>query len=128
MTNRSARRYFRGAPHARTIMGDDEEALTRREKRGEVGPKDLLAGLVFQLGAVTENVSRLVLNSPISCGFSLTFPSKANAKSTAVFLNKFHSRGLDRRLHSVSRLIRYSRSKSALEPLNRRKRQTSALG
>jgi hypothetical protein len=111
------------------IMGDDEEALTRlwREKRGEIEPKDLLASLVVQLGTVTENLRRL-LNLPIFYGFSLTFPSKANAESAAIFLNKFYSRGLDRRSQSVSRLVRYSRSKSALEPLNRRNRQASALG
>jgi predicted phage-related endonuclease len=54
------RRYFIGGSDARTIMGDDEAALTRLwlEKRGEVDPEDLSANLIVQLGVVTEPLNR----------------------------------------------------------------------
>jgi predicted phage-related endonuclease len=41
-------------------MGHDEGALIRlwREKRGEVGPKDLSGNLIVQLGVVTEELNR----------------------------------------------------------------------
>ena len=50
------RRTFIGGSDARTIMGDDENALVRlwREKRGEVEPEDLSGNLIVQLGVVTE--------------------------------------------------------------------------
>ncbi len=54
------RRTFIGGSDARIIMGDDEAGLIRlwREKRGEVGPKDLADNLVVQLGAVTKDLNR----------------------------------------------------------------------
>jgi predicted phage-related endonuclease len=41
-------------------MGNDEPALIRlwREKRGEVGPEDLSANLLVQLGKATEDLNR----------------------------------------------------------------------
>jgi YqaJ-like viral recombinase domain len=55
------RRYFIGGSDARIIMGQDEKALLRlwQEKRGEVGPEDLSANLIVQLGMVTEDLNRL---------------------------------------------------------------------
>jgi predicted phage-related endonuclease len=54
------RRYFIGGSDARIIMGQDEKALIRlwQEKRGEVGPEDLSANLIVQLGLVTEDLNR----------------------------------------------------------------------
>ena len=48
------RRHFVGGSDARIIMGQDEKALIRlwQEKRGEVGPEDLSANLIVQLGVV----------------------------------------------------------------------------
>jgi hypothetical protein len=56
----SARRSFIGGSDARIIMGQDEKALIRlwQEKRGEVGPEDLSANLIVQLGVVTEDLNR----------------------------------------------------------------------
>ena len=52
------RRHFIGGSDARIIMGQDEKALIRlwQEKRGEVGPEDLSANLIVQLGVVTEDL------------------------------------------------------------------------
>src|SRR6201996_5870269 len=57
---RNGRREFLGGSDARTIMGDDEPALTRlwREKRGEIEPEDLSGVLPVQLGSVTEDLNR----------------------------------------------------------------------
>jgi hypothetical protein len=54
------RRNFIGGSDARIIMGQDEKALVRlwQEKRGEVGPEDLSANLIVQLGVVTEDLNR----------------------------------------------------------------------
>ena len=54
------RRTFVGGSDARTIMGDDEAALTRlwREKRGEIEPEDLSGHLIVQLGSITEDLNR----------------------------------------------------------------------
>jgi putative phage-type endonuclease len=54
------RRHFIGGSDARVIMGQDEKALIRlwQEKRGEVGPEDLSANLIVQLGLVTEDLNR----------------------------------------------------------------------
>jgi hypothetical protein len=54
------RRSFIGGSDARIIMGADENALVHlwREKRGEVGPKDLSGNLIVQLGAATEELNR----------------------------------------------------------------------
>jgi hypothetical protein len=54
------RRHFIGGSDARIIMGQDEKALIRlwHEKRGEVGPEDLSANLIVQLGVVTEDLNR----------------------------------------------------------------------
>src|ERR1700681_1391552 len=54
------RRQFIGGSDARTIMGDDENALLRlwREKRGEAEPEDLSGNLIVQLGVVTEPLNR----------------------------------------------------------------------
>ena len=54
------RRHFIGGSDARTIMGDDEEALLRlwREKRGEVEAQDLSNNLIVQLGKTTEDLNR----------------------------------------------------------------------
>jgi len=54
------RRHFIGGSDARTIMGDDENALLRlwQEKRGEVEPEDLSGILIVQLGVVTEHLNR----------------------------------------------------------------------
>jgi predicted phage-related endonuclease len=56
----SPRRHFIGGSDARIIMGEDEKALIRlwQEKRGEVGPEDLSANLIVQLGAATEGLNR----------------------------------------------------------------------
>jgi hypothetical protein len=55
------RRHFIGGSDARIIMGQDETALIRlwQEKRGEVGPEDLSANLIVQLGVVTEDLNRV---------------------------------------------------------------------
>jgi predicted phage-related endonuclease len=55
------RRHFIGGSDARIIMGQDEKALLRlwQEKRGEVGPEDLSANLIVQLGVVTEDLNRV---------------------------------------------------------------------
>jgi hypothetical protein len=55
-----SRRRFIGGSDARIIMGQDEKALIRlwQEKRGEVGPEDLSANLIVQLGLVTEDLNR----------------------------------------------------------------------
>jgi predicted phage-related endonuclease len=57
----SQRRHFIGGSDARIIMGQDEKALIRlwQEKRGEVGPEDLSANLIVQLGVVTEDLNRV---------------------------------------------------------------------
>ena len=57
---RIERRRFIGGSDARTIMGDDENALLRlwREKRGEMEPEDLSGNLIVQLGVVTEHLNR----------------------------------------------------------------------
>jgi YqaJ-like viral recombinase domain len=54
------RRDFIGGSDARIVMGQDEKALIRlwQEKRGEVGPEDLSANLIVQLGLVTEDLNR----------------------------------------------------------------------
>jgi predicted phage-related endonuclease len=54
------RRHFIGGSDARIIMGQDEKALIRlwQEKRGEVGPEDLSANLIVQLGLATEDLNR----------------------------------------------------------------------
>jgi predicted phage-related endonuclease len=54
------RRHFIGGSDARIIMGQDEKALIRlwQEKRGEVGPEDLSANLIVQLGVATEDLNR----------------------------------------------------------------------
>jgi predicted phage-related endonuclease len=59
-TERIDRRYFIGGSDARIIMGNDESALIRlrREKRGEVEPRDLSTNLVVQLGVATEELNR----------------------------------------------------------------------
>src|SRR5690242_2746369 len=56
----STRRSFIGGSDARTIMGNNEEALLRlwREKRGEAEPLDFSDNLIVQLGAATESVNR----------------------------------------------------------------------
>jgi predicted phage-related endonuclease len=56
----SDRRHFIGGSDARIIMSQDEKALIRlwQEKRGEVGPEDLSANLIVQLGVVTEDLNR----------------------------------------------------------------------
>jgi predicted phage-related endonuclease len=55
------RRHFIGGSDARVIMGQDDKALIRlwREKRGEVGPEDLAANLIVQLGVATEDLNRV---------------------------------------------------------------------
>jgi predicted phage-related endonuclease len=55
------RRHFIGGSDARIIMGQDEKALIRlwQEKRGELGPEDLSANLIVQLGVVTEDLNRV---------------------------------------------------------------------
>jgi predicted phage-related endonuclease len=54
------RRHFIGGSDARIIVGQDEKALIRlwQEKRGEVGPEDLSANLIVQLGLATEDLNR----------------------------------------------------------------------
>jgi predicted phage-related endonuclease len=56
----SKRRHFIGGSDARIIMGQDEKLLVRlwQEKRGEVGPEDLSANLIAQLGLATEDLNR----------------------------------------------------------------------
>ena len=57
---KSDRRSFIGGSDARTIMGNNENALIRlwREKRGEIEPEDLSGNLIVQLGLVTEELNR----------------------------------------------------------------------
>jgi predicted phage-related endonuclease len=59
--NWETRRHFIGGSDARVIMGQDDKALIRlwQEKRGEVGPEDLSANLIVQLGVVTEDLNRV---------------------------------------------------------------------
>ena len=54
------RRHFIGGSDARVIMGQDEKSLIRlwQEKRGEIGPEDLSANLIVQLGVATEDLNR----------------------------------------------------------------------
>jgi predicted phage-related endonuclease len=56
----SERKHFIGGSDARVIIGQDEKALIRlwQEKRGEVGPEDLSANLIVQLGLATEDLNR----------------------------------------------------------------------
>jgi predicted phage-related endonuclease len=56
-----SRRHFIGGSDARIIMGQDERALIRlwQEKRGEIGPEDLSANLMVQLGVATEDLNRV---------------------------------------------------------------------
>ncbi len=72
ITDSRDRRAFIGGSDARTIMGDDEQALLRlwREKRGEGEPEDLSGNLVVQLGAVTEDLNRrrYELNTGLTVG------------------------------------------------------------
>jgi putative phage-type endonuclease len=58
--NHTDRRSFIGGFDARVIMGQDEKTLIRlwQEKRGEIGPEDLSANLIVQLGLVTEDLNR----------------------------------------------------------------------
>jgi predicted phage-related endonuclease len=66
------RRHFIGGSDARIIMGQDEKALVRlwQEKRGEVGPEDLSANLIVQLGVVTEDLNRVWYSAlPPKCVF-----------------------------------------------------------
>jgi hypothetical protein len=51
-------RHFIGGSDARIIIGQDEKAVIRlwQEKRGEVGPEDLSANLIVQLGVATEDL------------------------------------------------------------------------
>ena len=58
--NNFDRRHFIGGSDARIIIGQDEKALIRlwQEKRGEIGPEDLSANLIVQLGVVTEDLNR----------------------------------------------------------------------
>jgi predicted phage-related endonuclease len=66
------RRHFIGGSDARIIMGQDEKALIRlwQEKRGEVGPEDLSANLIVQLGVVTEDLNRVWYSAfPPKCVF-----------------------------------------------------------
>jgi predicted phage-related endonuclease len=60
LADSAERRHFIGGSDARIIMGQDEKALIRlwQEKRGEVGPEDLSANLIVQLGVVTEDLNR----------------------------------------------------------------------
>jgi hypothetical protein len=55
-----SRRNFIGGSDARIIMGRDEKAPISlwKEKRGEVGPEDLSANLIVQLGLLTEDLNR----------------------------------------------------------------------
>jgi predicted phage-related endonuclease len=58
--NNIDRRHFLGGSDARIIMGQDGKALVRlwQEKRGDVGPEDLSANLIVQLGVATEDLNR----------------------------------------------------------------------
>jgi predicted phage-related endonuclease len=60
LADSASRRHFIGGSDARIIMGQDEKALIRlcQEKRGEVGPEDLSANLIVQLGVATEDLNR----------------------------------------------------------------------
>jgi predicted phage-related endonuclease len=62
LSSNTDRRHFIGGSDARIIMGQgqDEKALIRlwQEKRGEVGPEDLSANLIVQLGVATEDLNR----------------------------------------------------------------------
>jgi predicted phage-related endonuclease len=70
------RRHFIVGSDARIIMGQDEKALIRlrQEKRGEVGPEDLSANLIVQVGVVTEDLNRVwyernAVQSGLTCRF-----------------------------------------------------------
>jgi predicted phage-related endonuclease len=60
MAGSPSRRSFIGGSDARTIMGDDEDALLRlwREKRGDAEREDLSTNLIVQLGVATEDLNR----------------------------------------------------------------------
>ena len=69
------RRDFIGGSDARIIMGQDEKALIRlwQEKRGEVGPEDLAANLIVQLGVATEDLIKDICElQPVFIRFSST--------------------------------------------------------
>jgi hypothetical protein len=75
------RRDFIGGSDARIIMGQDEKALIRlwQEKRGEVGPEDLSANLIVQLGVVTED---LLIGSGTSATPDTSSPRFSRGSST----------------------------------------------
>jgi hypothetical protein len=60
LADSASRRHFIGGSDTRIIMRQDEKALIRlwQETRGEVGPEDLSANLIVQLGVVTEGLNR----------------------------------------------------------------------
>ncbi len=136
------RRHFIGGSDARIIMGQDEKALIRlwMEKRGEVGPEDLSANLIVQLGVVTDDLNRawyerdghvrrwcggrkhdpalarvLVRFRALPLGFL-----KTNSSAATIFIDEFDSSGLDRFPQSHSNFIRDSRTKTSFEALHRR--------
>src|SRR5215210_3917658 len=54
------RTSYLGGSDARTILGNDGDALVRlwQEKRGEVEPEDLSGNLLVQFGCATEELNR----------------------------------------------------------------------
>src|SRR4051794_31464272 len=59
-TVRIDRKSYLGGSDARTILGNDEDALVRlwREKRAEAEPQDLSGNLLVQFGCFTEELNR----------------------------------------------------------------------
>jgi hypothetical protein len=92
------RRHFIGGSDARIIMGEDEKALIRlwQEKRGEVGPEDLSANLIVQLGVVTEDLNRVWYERSLA-GFSRGRGARGNPSETysrRVTIGKFNAQTL----------------------------------
>jgi hypothetical protein len=121
------RRHFIGGSDARIIMGQDEKALTRpwQEKRGEVGPEDLSANLIVQLGVVTEDLGadrrragpdhgppRSSLRFGV-LSFAFGFP-KTDASAATIFVDEFDSSSLDCFPQSDSNLVGHSRAEASL--------------
>jgi hypothetical protein len=133
LADSASRRHFIGGSDTRIIMRQDEKALIRlwQETRGEVGPEDLSANLIVQLGVVTEGLTGLVRpqrwrcreNYPararISVRRRLPLGSfKTNSSAATVFLDEFNPGGLNRFPQSHSNFVGHPRTKASFEALD----------
>jgi hypothetical protein len=135
-------RHFICGSHARIMIGQDEKALIRlwQEKRGEVGPEDLSANLIVQLGVVTEGLNRVWYkrnghvpqwgggreHDPAPAWVSVRFRApplcflETNSSAATVIVDEFDSGGLDRFPQSISSVIGHFRTEASFEALYRR--------